>query len=140
MAWVPLFQLEKEIHDNRNRYALFNYAFAGFLLWNILGSWWITQAQWLGGTLIILANALLQALIFWSASRVRTILKIPFFLPFLLIWLGYEYFHNIWDLAWPWFNLGNALVTAPELIQWVEFTGVRGGSLWIILTNFAIFK
>ena len=162
MAWVPLLQLEKEIHDKPtppkslradsakaaatagrpglNRYALFNYAFAGFLLWNILGSWWITQAQWLGGTLIILANALVQALIFWSASRVRTILKIPFFFPFLLIWLGYEYFHNIWDLAWPWFNLGNALVTAPELIQWVEFTGIRGGSLWIILINFAVFK
>ncbi|MBW2708497.1 MAG: apolipoprotein N-acyltransferase, partial [Deltaproteobacteria bacterium] len=140
MAWVPLLQLEKEIHDNRDRYALFNYAFAGFLLWNILGSWWITQAQWLGGALLILANALLQALVFWSASRVRTILKIQFFFPFLLLWLGFEYFHNIWDLAWPWFNLGNALVTAPGLIQWVEFTGIRGGSLWIILTNFAIFK
>ncbi|MCD6293506.1 MAG: hypothetical protein J7M20_00975 [Deltaproteobacteria bacterium] len=49
VVWVPLLQLEKEIHDNRNRYALFNYVFAGFLLWNILGSWWITQAQWLGG-------------------------------------------------------------------------------------------
>lgn len=140
MAWVPLLQLEKEIHDNRNRYVLFNYALAGFLLWNILGSWWITQAQWLGGALIILTNALLQALIFWSASRVRTILEIPLFFPFLFIWLGYEYFHNIWDLAWPWFNLGNALVTVPGLIQWVEFTGVRGGSLWVILTNFAIFK
>ena len=140
IALVPLLQLEKEVHNNRNHYALLNYAFSGFLLWNILGSWWITQAQWLGGALIILANALLQALIFWSASRVRTILKIPLFFPLLLIWLGYEYFHNIWDLAWPWFNLGNALVTAPRLIQWVEFTGVRGGSLWIILTNFAIFK
>ena len=161
-AWVPFLQLEKEIHDKptppkslradsakaaatagrpgRNRYALLNYAFAGFLLWNILGSWWITQVQWLGGTLIILANALLQALIFWSASRVRTILKIPLFFPFLFIWLGYEYFHNIWDLAWPWFNLGNGLVTAPKLIQWIEFTGVRGGSLWIILINFAVFK
>ena len=54
--------------------------------------------------------------------------------------MGYEYFHNIWDLAWPWFNLGNSLVTAPKIIQWVEYTGVRGGSLWIILANFAFFK
>ncbi len=140
VAWVPLLQLEKDLHKNRNRYTLFNYALAGCLLWNILGSWWIMQAQWLGAICIFLANALLQALIFWWASRVRTILNIPFFIPFLFIWLGYEYFHNIWDLAWPWFNLGNALVTAPKIIQWVEFTGVRGGSLWIILTNFAVFK
>ena len=140
VAWIPLFRLESEIHHNRNRYALFNYAFAGFLLWNILGSWWIVQAQWLGAICIILANALVQALVFWSASRVRTVLKIPLLFPFLFIWLGYEYFHNIWDLAWPWFNLGNALITAPKLIQWVEYTGVRGGSLWIILTNFAFFS
>jgi apolipoprotein N-acyltransferase len=140
VAWVPLFQLEKELHKNRNHYVLLNYAFAGFLLANLLGAWWVMRAQWLGALLIFLANALLQALVFWWASRVRTILKIPFFVPFLFIWLGYEYLHNIWDLAWPWFNLGNALVTVPKLIQWIEFTGVRGGSLWIILINFAVFK
>ena len=140
IAWLPLFRLEEEIRHSRNRYALFNYAFAGFFLWNILGSWWISQAQWLGAILIILANSLLQALVFWTASRVRTILKIPLFVPFMLIWLGYEHFHNIWDLAWPWFNLGNALVTAPKFIQWYEFTGVRGGSLWVILINFALFR
>ena len=140
VAWLPLFQLEEDLHQSPNRYALFNYALAGFLVWNILGSWWITQAQWLGGALIILANALVQAVVFWSASRVRTILKIPFFFPFLAIWLGYEYFHNIWDLAWPWFNLGNTLITVVKLIQWYEFTGVRGGSLWILLVNFAVFK
>ena len=140
MAWLPLFQLEEEVHHNRNRYSLFNYAFAGFLLWNVIGSWWLLEAQWLGAILIILSNSLIQALVFWSASRVRTILRIPLFFPFLFIWLGYEHFHNNWDLAWPWFNLGNSLVTAPKLIQWVEFTGVRGGSLWIILTNFAVFK
>ncbi len=53
IAWVPLFQLEENICHNQNRYALFNYAFAGFLLWNILGYWWISQAQWLGAILII---------------------------------------------------------------------------------------
>jgi apolipoprotein N-acyltransferase len=41
---------------------------------------------------------------------------------------------------WPWLNLGNALATTPKLIQWYEFTGVRGGTLWIILTNFAVLK
>jgi apolipoprotein N-acyltransferase len=52
--------------------------------------------------------------------------------------MGYEHFHLYWDLAWPWLNLGNALATVPEIIQWYEFTGVRGGTLWIILANFAL--
>jgi apolipoprotein N-acyltransferase len=93
-----------------------------------------------GAILIILANSLLQALVFWLASRIRTILKIPLLFPFVLIWMGYEHFHLSWDLAWPWLNLGNALATAPTLIQWYEFTGVRGGTLWIVLTNFAALK
>jgi apolipoprotein N-acyltransferase len=140
IAWVPLLLAEEETRDHPNRYILFNYAFAGFLLWNIMGSWWIAQAQWLGAILIMLANSLVQALVFWAISRVRASLSIPLVFPFLIIWMGYEHFHESWDLAWPWLNLGNALATGPELIQWVEYTGVRGVTLWIILTNLAIFR
>ena len=139
-AWMPLLLLEEEVRHHANPYAIFNYAFVSFLLWNIIGSWWIARAQFVGALFIILANSLLQALVFWLASRIRTILNIPLLLPFLLLWMGFEHFHLSWDLAWPWFNLGNALATAPELIQWYEFTGVRGGTLWIILANFALLR
>ena len=139
-AWVPLLLLEREVRHAENPYAVFNYAFAGFLLWNIIGTWWIARAQFVGAIFIILANSLLQALVFWLASRIRTILGIPLLFPFLLIWMGYEHFHLAWDLAWPWLNQGNALATAPQLIQWYEFTGVRGGTLWIILANFALLR
>jgi apolipoprotein N-acyltransferase len=140
IAWGPLLLLEAEVRHHPNPYALFNYAFLSFLLWNIIGTWWVAQAQLVGAILIMLANSLLQALVFWLASRIRTILKIPLLFPFMLIWMGYEHFHLSWDLAWPWLNLGNALATMPALIQWYEFTGVRGGTLWIILTNFAALK
>mgnify|MGYP000355573395 CR=1 FL=1 len=140
LAWLPLLLLEEKARFQTNSYAIFNYAFVSFLLWNIIGTWWVTRAQFVGAILIILANSLIQALVFWLASRIRTILRIPLFFPFVLIWMGYEHFHLSWDLAWPWLNLGNALATAPKLIQWYEFTGARGGTLWIILTNFAAFK
>ena len=140
IAWVPLLLLEERIRHHPNAYIVFNYAFMSFLVWNILGTWWVARAQFAGAVCIIVANALVQALVFWLASRVRTIFKIPPLIPFLLIWMGYEHFHNYWDLAWPWLNLGNALATAPEIIQWYEFTGVRGGTLWILLTNFALLR
>ena len=139
-AWVPLLVLEETLCRHPNPYSVFNYAFVSFLLWNVLGTWWITQVQWVGAILIILANALLQALVFWLASRMRTLLRISLWLPFLSLWMGYEHLHLSWDLAWPWLNLGNALATAPALIQWYEFTGVRGGTLWIILTNIALLR
>ncbi|OQY08249.1 MAG: apolipoprotein N-acyltransferase [Desulfobacteraceae bacterium 4572_123] len=140
IAWLPLLELEEEVRDHANPYLLFNCSFASFLLWNILGTWWIYKAHPVGAILIILANSLVQALVFWSASRVRRILKISLLFPLLIIWMGYEHFHQSWDLAWPWLNLGNAPATAPKLIQWYEFTGVRGGTLWIILTNFSAWK
>ena len=140
IAWLPLLWVEAQVRQQANPYAVFNYALISFLLCNIIGTWWIVQAHAVGAILIICANALVQALVFWLASRVRCILRIPFAIPFLIIWMGYEHFHLAWDLAWPWLNLGNALATAPRLIQWFEFTGVRGGTLWIILSNLAAFK
>jgi apolipoprotein N-acyltransferase len=140
IGWVPLLLLEEKIQNHPNPYGIFNYAFISFLLWNILGTWWVARAQFVGAILIIVANSLVQALVFWLASRSRKNLKIPLLVPFLVIWMGYEHFHLAWDLAWPWLNLGNALATAPGIIQWYEFTGVRGGTLWIILANFAALR
>lgn len=44
IAWVPLLLVEEGTRHHANPYAIFNYAFVSFLLWNILGTWWITQA------------------------------------------------------------------------------------------------
>src|SRR5690606_14898222 len=40
----------------------------------------------------------------------------------------------------PWLNLGNALAEWPMLAQWYEYTGVFGGTLWILLINYLIFR
>jgi apolipoprotein N-acyltransferase len=137
IAWIPLLLLEKRLRQHANPYLVFNYALASFLLWNLLGTWWVSRAHLLGGILIMLANALVQALFFWLVSRMQRILGLSLLVPFLLIWMGYEHFHELWDLAWPWLNLGNALAAHPGIIQWYEYTGARGGTLWIILVNVA---
>ncbi|WP_461639748.1 apolipoprotein N-acyltransferase [Labilibaculum euxinus] len=139
-AWIPLLWLEEKTINHHNPYTLFNYAFLSFLVWNILAYWWVGKAQITGVILIILINSLLLALIFWLISRSRKHLKISILFPFLLIWLGFEYFDTWWDLAWPWLNLGNAFASAPKWIQWYDITGTRGGSLWVILINLGFFS
>ncbi|MCG6909385.1 MAG: apolipoprotein N-acyltransferase [Deltaproteobacteria bacterium] len=140
VAWLPLFQLEAGLRRQGKTYLLFNYALVSFLLWNILGTWWIARAYVPGAVLIILTNALLQAACFRLASGLGKHVGAPFILPFTLIWMGFEHFHEWWDLAWPWLNLGNALASSPVVVQWYEYTGARGGTLWIILANFAALK
>jgi apolipoprotein N-acyltransferase len=139
-AFIPLLFLEEESHKQDNPYWLFNYSFLAFLVWNTLSYWWISEAQLMGSTLIILINSAIQATVFWLISITRKQLKISILFPFLIIGLGFEYFHTQWDLAWPWLNLGNAFAAQPKLVQWYEFTGVRGGSLWIILINISLYS
>ena len=48
IAWVPLLLLEEQLRDHTNPYAIFNYAFVSFLLWNIIATWWIVKPQVVG--------------------------------------------------------------------------------------------
>lgn len=57
----------------------------------------------------------------------------------IVCWIGLEYLHLNWELAFPWLNLGNGMASLPYLIQWYEYTGSTGGSLWILGVNALVF-
>jgi len=44
-----------------------------------------------------------------------------------------------WGLSWPWLTLGNVFATHPSWIQWYEYTGTSGGSLWVMIVNIFLF-
>jgi apolipoprotein N-acyltransferase len=56
-----------------------------------------------------------------------------------MLYIGFEYWHLHWELAWPWLTLGNVFASSPIYIQWYEYTGVLGGSLWIFSVNYFIY-
>jgi apolipoprotein N-acyltransferase len=56
------------------------------------------------------------------------------------IWIAWEHWHTLWDLTWTWLTLGNVFAFNQNWIQWYEFTGTSGGTLWILATNFLIFN
>ena len=57
-----------------------------------------------------------------------------------MAWISFEKLHHFWDLNWPWLSLGNAFAEYYETIQWYEFTGIFGGSLWVLSTNAICFN
>ena len=59
------------------------------------------------------------------------------FLP--LAWICFEKLHLQWDFSWPWLNLGNGFATQTSWIQWYEFTGVLGGTLWVWMVNLSVY-
>ncbi len=48
--------------------------------------------------------------------------------------------HLNWDFSWPWLNLGNGFSEYISWVQWYEYTGTFGGTLWVWIVNLSIFK
>jgi apolipoprotein N-acyltransferase len=62
------------------------------------------------------------------------------YLSLICFWLTYEYLHLNWDAPWPWLNLGNGFASRTDWIQWYEYTGAEGGTLWVLLVNIFLFE
>jgi apolipoprotein N-acyltransferase len=146
VAFVPLLILEKNISDStsgKKRKGLFKYSYLTFLIWNIGVTWWIFFVQFgkPGAVLAWVANALLMAVVFQFFSALKTRLNrswsVWLFIP---IWLGWQFTHSLWDLAWIWLDLGNVFAFSYNWIQWYEFTGSSGGTLWVLFVNVLVFQ
>lgn len=62
------------------------------------------------------------------------------YLALVLFWMMFEYIHLNWQLSWPWLTLGNVFATHPNWVQWYEYTGTSGGTLWVLLANVLLFE
>jgi len=143
VGFIPLMMVEKEMigHFKKAKTGLlFKYLFFGFWLWNLLTTFWVANTAYFAGMVANVANALLMTLP-WLVYHRLTHNKSGIWKYFLLAgcWILFEYVHSFWDISWPWLTLGNSMATAYPLIQWYEYTGYFGGSLWIWILNIVIF-
>jgi len=151
IAWVPLWLVAKSCRNSNSNLnfksnsslSLLGYVYLSLLVWNLSISWWIYFASPGGALAAWIENSLVMTMVFMLAHKLNVSIekygKFPWLInaniPFIAVWIGFEYFHHNWDLSYPWLTLGNALAGNIKLIQWYEFTGVLGGSLWILLVN-----
>jgi len=117
-------------------------AYLAFIVWHIISVWWIWNASTYGAVMSILLNASFMGIafaLFSFTKRYFKSLRSPaVLLP--IFWIAFEFFHLDWALSFPWLNLGNGFAKYPAVIQWYEYTGSLGGTLWIVLVNIALFK
>ncbi len=141
MAFVPLFF----VHDFHKKGFIKSSAFRwliyfSLLMWNIFTTWWVWLASPGGGVAAIVLNTLLMSIIWWVFDLVSRRTTIFWGYTFLIsFWISYEFLHLNWDITWPWLVLGNVFANNTGLIQWYEFTGHLGGSLWVLLVNIFLF-
>lgn len=144
IGFVPLLFAEFDIRQKqlkRKNLRVFGHAYLSFLIWNIITTYWLYFSTPFGGIFAILANSLLMSTVFLIyhiiAKRVAFTAASSFFIA---LWLSFEKVHLGWEFSWPWLNLGNVFANDTNLIQWYEYTGSFGGSLWVLISNFILFK
>ena len=112
-----------------------------FFLWNILTTWWIYNSTEFGALFAILVNSSFYSIIIVIYRiSLNYIPKITSQILLLSMWISFEKFHLDWDFSWPWLNLGNVFSESTYFIQWYEYTGVFGGTLWILVVNIFAFN
>lgn len=145
VAITPLLYIEYTIYQNKvkSRF-LFYYSYLTFLTFNTFTTWWIWFASDAGMIMAEVLNSLFMATIFlWFHSIRKKLGAVRGYFSLIVLWIGFEWLHYNWDLSHPWSSFGNVFANSTKLIQWYEYTGVLGGSLWLLTTNilfFTLFK
>lgn len=138
IAWVPLLYTAESAGSWRR---FFGYTYITTLLWNVLTTWWVAEASIPGGIGAFLANSLLMCIpwlaYYFTRKRFNAFIS---GLALIAYWLTFEFIHLNWDLSWPWLSLGNVFAMRTNWVQWYEYTGTAGGSLWVLLSNILVFN
>lgn len=155
---VPLLIALKQItttFDKKAGKKVFLTAGLTFLVWNTASIYWVFNSinavnTGFVGTIISLLvslipyglGALLMTFAFWMYYRLSTYTNKKWigYIALIAFYISMEYLHQSWDLAFPWMTLGNGFAGMHQIVQWYEFTGVYGGSLWILASNILAFE
>ena len=141
VALVPLLCAER-IATMVGKKRFFWWYFAAFLAFNLATTWWVCKATVGGGLFASFYSALFMSAIFavFRVARKRFSGIVPYIF-LAAAWIAWERFNLTHaQLSWPWLILGNAFGRSVSLVQWYEITGALGGSLWVWLSNIAVFS
>lgn len=137
---VVIESLQRRTDRKKGAWWAFLHIYLFLLTWNVGSTWWISNVHLAAGIFANLANALLMSaplmfsrFVYLKAGRYLG------YVSFICLWLGFEYLHLNWELTWAWLTLGNGFALYPQWIQWYEWTGPMGGSLWVLLVAVFIF-
>ena len=143
VAFVPLLFVEEEIYQKASALKSINsfyYAYITFFTWNLISTWWVSNSTIFGGVAAVVLNALWYAVLFWIFHILKRRLGRDFaYLAFVFLWLAFESIYINGEISWVWLVLGNGFANNTELIQWYEYTGALGGSLWVLTVNVLLF-
>jgi len=142
-AFIPILFLERKLSKENIRFksgAVFTFSYITFITFNWITTWWIKLASEEGMIMAVAFNSIFMSALFvlFHITR-RNINDKVGYVALVFFWVGFEYLHINWELSWIWLTLGNVFANRIEWIQWYEYTGTLGGSLWVLSINAMLF-
>ena len=141
IGWVPYLLLERQLTlAGARKGRVFACTYLFLVLWNALTTWWVSYADLAAGIAAVVLNALLMCLPLMAFRQTKKRLGSRWgYLSLPVFWIAFEQLHLHWDITWPWLTLGNGFAAAPQWVQWYEYTGFLGGSVWVWGANLLFF-
>ncbi|WP_201977615.1 apolipoprotein N-acyltransferase [Hymenobacter rubidus] len=142
IGWVPYLVMERQLTlAGARKGRVFASTYLFLVLWNALTTWWVSYADLAAGIAAVVLNALLMCLPLMAFRQTKKRLGNRIgYLSLPVFWVAFEQLHLHWDITWPWLTLGNGFAAAPQWVQWYEYTGFLGGSVWVWVVNLAFFQ
>lgn len=143
VALVPLLLISDSYSDSkRDWWRMAGWASLTFALWNIATVWWVWIATPIGPIAATIVSTFWNMVAFMLYHYVSK--RAPKSVAYTVLaaaWVATEYLYIHTDvMSFPWLVVGNGFSGSPWAVQWYEYTGVLGGSLWVLLSNIAIFE
>ncbi|WP_343703367.1 apolipoprotein N-acyltransferase [Chitinophaga sp.] len=138
-GFVPLLAIADRV---QRRGVYFGLIYLALWIWNTGTTWWVGNTTVPASGIFANAfNALLMSipLLGFKIAKERTS-RLTAYFALVVYWLTFEYIHQQWELSWPWLTLGNAFASRPGWVQWYEYTGTPGGSLYVLLANILVYE
>ena len=145
VAFVPLLILQEKLSREKNWKGkprrFFGYAAVTFLVWNIVTVYWIKNATWIGVVAAFAVNTFISTVSFMVYHYVwRRAPRALAYTVLVSFWIAYEYVYINGEISFPWLILGNGFANTVRAVQWYEYTGILGGSLWVWIVNLLVYE
>ena len=143
VAFVPLLIMSEAYSSSaRDWWRMAGYMALTCLLWHAATVWWVWNATPIGPIAATIIGTWWNMVAFMTFHFVSK--RAPRALAYTLLvalWIATENLYNSAEvLSFPWLLLGNGFSNDIALVQWYEYTGVFGGTLWVLASNLAIYE
>lgn len=141
-ALVPLLLISRSYGPSRRDFwRMAGWTALTFTLWSVATIWWVWNAAPVG----VFAATIVQVVLFGGVFMIYHYVSKRSAEPLSFVvlvcgWLAAEYIYLNGQISFPWLLLGNGFANDTWAIQWYEYTGVLGGSLWVLVSNLLLYK